>query len=108
MLRAQVFPSAVVAVLLSAVPTAMQAANEPMLSGTYRCEGPQQVCEWSGTTFTVQQTGANFEIRNERGETGRGTIGGPYLSLGPTWNMLGVVLADNRIQWSNGTHWRRQ
>jgi hypothetical protein len=28
--------------------------------------------------------------------------------VGGPWNMLGVILPDNRIQWSNGTDWRKR
>ena len=83
----------------------------PDLAGTYKCEGDETSCGWSGWTFTVAQTGADLEIKNEKSEVGHAKLTSPIsLSAGPIWNMLGtIVSADNRlIQWSNGTNWRRQ
>jgi hypothetical protein len=30
------------------------------------------------------------------------------ISAGPPWNSIGVVMPDRSIQWSSGTHWRKQ
>ena len=82
----------------------------PNLAGTYQCEGDETTCGWSGWTFTVTQDGADFQVKNEKGEIGNGKLTSHMsLSLGPVWNMLGVIVApDNRvIQWSNGTNWRK-
>jgi hypothetical protein len=86
-----------------------QGAN-PNLAGTYRCGPDAKACQWSGTTFTVTQTGNNLDIKNEKGEAGSATITSNIsLSAGPPWNMLGVLSGDNRnIDWSNGTQWRKQ
>lgn len=86
-------------------------ASLPNLAGTYSCEGDETACGWSGWTFTVTQSGADLEIKNEKGEVGAAKLTSPIsLSAGPIWNMLGtIVSADNRvIQWSNGTNWRKQ
>ena len=83
----------------------------PNLSGTYSCEGDETACGWSGWTFTVTQSGADLDIKNEKGDVGKAKLTSHIsLSVGPTWNMLGtIVSADNRvIQWSNGTAWRKQ
>jgi hypothetical protein len=83
----------------------------PNLNGTYRCEGEPKVCERSGSTFVVTQSGSDLQIKNEKGETGDGKLTSNIsLSVGPIWNMLGVIgVPDNRlIQWSNGTTWRKQ
>lgn len=89
------------------------AAAEPLpnLNGTYRCEGDPKVCQRSGSTFVVTQSGSDLQIKNEKGETGDGKLTSDIsLSVGPIWNMLGVIGSpDNRlIQWSNGTTWRKQ
>ena len=83
----------------------------PDLGGTYKCEGDETTCGWSGWTFTVNQSGPNLDIKNEKGDVGHAKLTSHIsLSAGPIWNMLGtIVSADNRvIQWSNGTTWRKQ
>jgi len=96
---------------LSSVAAAQEAATPlPNLSGTYKCEGDETACGWSGWTFTVAQTGANVEIKNEKGDVGSAKLTSRIsLSAGPVWNMLGTIVStDNRvIQWSNGTTWRK-
>jgi hypothetical protein len=98
---------------LSSIAAAQPQAATPLpnLAGTYSCEGDETACGWSGWTFTVTQSGADLEIKNEKGEIGSGKVTSRItLSAGPIWNMLGtIVSADNRvIQWSNGTNWRKQ
>src|SRR6185503_17177434 len=82
----------------------------PSLGGTYRCEGDAKTCAVSGSTFTMTQSGNELEIKNDKGEIGNGRLTSNIsLSVGPIWNMLGVLSPDNRaIQWSNGTVWRKQ
>jgi len=83
----------------------------PNIFGTYKCEGDETACGWSGWAFTVTQSGADLEIKNEKGDVGHAKLTSRIsLSAGPTWNMLGTITsADNReIQWSNGTTWRKQ
>ena len=83
----------------------------PDLGGTYRCEGDEKACGSSGSTFTVTRSGADLQIKNEKGGVGSAKLTSNIsLSAGPTLNMLGVIASpDNHlIQWSNGTHWRKQ
>lgn len=81
----------------------------PNLSGTYRCVPEPSSCQSSGQTFTVTQSGNNLDLKNDRGDVGRGTVTSDIsLSSGPPWNMLGVILPGNGIQWSNGTKWQKQ
>ena len=79
-------------------------------SGSYKCGPDAKACQWSGSTFTVTQTGKNLEIKNDKGDTGTGTVTSQIsLSAGAPWNMLGVVSNDSHvIDWSNGTVWRKQ
>jgi len=89
--------------------TAVQAAQAPNLAGTYRCGPDAKACEWSGTTFTVTQTGNNLDVKNDKGAIGTATLTSNIsLSAGPPWNMLGVISANNVVDWSNGTQWRKQ
>jgi len=80
------------------------------LSGSYRCGPDAKACQWSGSTFTISQTGKNLEIKNDKGAAGTGTLTSEIsVSAGPPWNMLGVISDGNRvIDWCNGTVWRRQ
>jgi hypothetical protein len=79
------------------------------LSGTYRCKPEPSSCQWSGQRFTVVQSGDKLDLKNDKGEVAQGTVTSNIsLSVGGPWNMLGVVLPDNEIQWSNGTEWQKQ
>jgi hypothetical protein len=83
----------------------------PDLSGSYRCEGHEAACNSSGTVFTVTQSGADLEIKNDKGDIGNAKLTSNItLTAGPIWNMLGVITSpdNNLIQWSNGTSWRKQ
>jgi hypothetical protein len=82
----------------------------PNLSGTYRCEADPTPCKDSGQTFTVNQSGAKFEAKNEKGEVAAGTVTSKVsVSLGPPWNKLGIILPDNKtIEWAAGTKWLKQ
>ena len=96
---------------LTSIATAQTNRSLPQLAGTYKCEGEETACGWSGWTFTVTQSGPDLEIKNEKGDVGHAKLTSPIsLSAGPVWNMLGtIVSSDNRvIQWSNGTNWRKQ
>ncbi len=89
-------------------PAAAQGAA-PNLSGTYRCEPQPVSCQWSGQTFTIAQNGTQLDMKNDKGDVGRGLLSSnSTLSVGAPWNMLGVVEQGNRIQWSNGTQWQKQ
>ena len=86
-----------------------QPAAVPNFSGTYRCEPEPVSCQASGQTFTVTQSGDTLEMKNDKGLVGRASVTSNIsLSAGGPWNMLGVVVPDGRIQWSNGTVWRKQ
>jgi hypothetical protein len=91
-------------------PAQAETGKLPDLSGTYRCEPQPRSCEWSGDTFTVTQSGAVLQLKNEKGDIGEARMSSPItLSVGAPWNMIGEVLSDHHtIQWSNGTNWRKQ
>jgi hypothetical protein len=81
----------------------------PKLSGNYRCVPEPSSCQWSGQTFTIDQTGTRLDMKNDKGDVAQGLLSSNVtLSVGAPWNMLGVILPDNRIQWSNGTIWRKE
>jgi hypothetical protein len=82
----------------------------PELSGTYRCEPYPAACNNSGQTFTLTQSGAKVDIKNERGGVGQGTLTSAItVSVGAPWNTIGVISSDGRtIEWSAGTRWRKQ
>jgi hypothetical protein len=43
------------------------------------------------------------------GDIGQATItSNVSLSVGGPWNMLGVIVPGNKIQWSNRTDWQKQ
>jgi hypothetical protein len=86
-----------------------QSTAAPNFAGTYRCEPEPVSCQASGQIFTVTQSGNDLELKNDHGLIGRATVTSNIsLSAGGPWNMLGVVVPDGRIQWSNGTAWRKQ
>jgi hypothetical protein len=91
------------------VPAHAQGQQLPNLSGTYKCEPEPSPCR-NGQTFTVTQAGSKLDLKDESGNIAQGTVTSNIsVSVGPTWNMLGTILPDNRvIQWSNGTQWRKQ
>ena len=83
---------------------------EANLSGSYKCGPDAKACQWSGSAFTITQTGKELEIKNDKGATGTGTLTSEIsVSAGPPCNMLGVISGSNGvIDWSNGTVWRKQ
>jgi hypothetical protein len=84
-----------------------QGGSSPNLSGTYRCSTEPAQCQ--APTFSIAQTGQTLEIKAENGPIANGTITSDItVSAGPPWNSLGVVMPDHSIQWSSGTHWRKQ
>jgi hypothetical protein len=97
------------AIALVGYSQASQTAN-PNLTGMYRCQPEPESCQNSGATFTVTQTGNTLDVKNDKGAIGQGTLTSNIsISMGPPWNMLGVIAPDNRsVQWSNGTTWRKQ
>jgi hypothetical protein len=77
-------------------------------AGTYRCEAEGMGCAASGATFTVTQTGTALSVTNDKNAVGSGSVTSNItISMGPPWNMLGVVHEPNTIDWSNGTRWRK-
>jgi hypothetical protein len=81
--------------------------SAPNLSGTYRCSPEPAQCQ--APSFSVSQAGTTLEMRAENGPVAEGKITSDItISAGPPWNSLGVILPDRSIQWSNGTHWRKQ
>jgi len=109
-MKTSVFLSTMTALAAIALLGSAYAAQQANLAGTYRCGPDAKSCQWSGTTFTVTQTGANLEVKNEKNEVGSGTVTSAItVSMGPPWNMMGLVSGDSRtIDWSNGTQWRKQ
>jgi hypothetical protein len=105
------FIATVATLLLQPAAFAAQSGTSlPNLAGTYRCDGNDAVCAMTGRSFAITQSGADLEIKNEKGEIGSAKLTSNIsLSAGPLWNMFGVLSPDNRaIQWSNGTNWRKQ
>ena len=81
----------------------------PNLTGTYRCQPEPSSCQWSGQSFTIMQDGTKLDMKSDKGDVGQGLLSSnTTLSVGAPWNMLGVILPDQRIQWSNGTVWSKQ
>jgi hypothetical protein len=81
--------------------------SAPNLSGTYRCAPEPVQCQ--APTFSISQNGATLELKAENGPVAEGKVTSDItLSAGPPWNSNGVVMPDRSIQWSNGTHWRKQ
>lgn len=86
-----------------------QPAAVPNFSGTYRCEPEPSSCKSSGQTFTVTQAGSILELKSDDGAVGQAKLTSNIsMSVGGPWNMVGVVVPDGRIQWSNGTVWHKQ
>ena len=110
MLKRSIFVPSIITLAALAFLGHAQASQQTNLAGTYRCGPDAKACEWSGTTFTVMQNGNSLEAKNEKNAVGTGTVTSPIsVSMGPPWNMLGVVSADGRsIEWSNSTQWRKQ
>jgi hypothetical protein len=77
------------------------------LSGTYRCSPEPAQCQ--APTFSISQTGQPLEIKAENGPIAEGKVTSNItVSAGPPWNSIGTVMPDRSIQWSSGTHWRKQ
>ena len=97
----------VVAMIAASVLTATVRADEtlPNLSARFRCEAQPAPCR-SGETFTVTQSGDQIEFKSDNGRGGNSKLTSRISLSGlPPWNSLGVITADNRIEWSNGTQW---
>jgi hypothetical protein len=104
--------TAIAAVALLALASSDRAPAQPAaanLSGSYRCEPEPSSCQWTGQSFTIAQSGTRLDMKSDKGDVAQGLLSSNVtVSVGAPWNMLGVILPDNRIQWSNGTLWRKQ
>src|SRR3954449_10057188 len=71
----------------------------PDLSGKYRCVSDSRLCQTS--TFLISQSGRKLEVKSDQGQIGAGEVTSPLsVSLGPPWNVNGVILSDQRtIEW---------
>ncbi len=88
---------------------AQPAASPPDISGTYQCQPAPQPCLWSGATPSITQSGADLQIKNDKGETANAKLTSDItISAGGPINSYGVIRADHSIDWSNGTTWRKQ
>src|SRR5580704_18272138 len=94
---------------LSAIAFTGQASAQgavPNLAGTYRCSPEPIAC--NAPTYTVTQNGNVLELKAENGTIAEAKVtSARTLSGGPPFNSNGLILPDNSIQWSNGTHWRK-
>ncbi len=100
------------ATVFGAIALASGAASQPAaanFAGTYRCEAGGDACMWSGASFTVTQAGNVLDVKNDKGAVGSGHVTSPItISMGPPWNMFGVVHQQGTIDWSNGSQWKKQ
>jgi hypothetical protein len=101
--------AAVITTLVAFVPPGQGHAqgSSANLAGTYRCSPEPAQCQ--APTFSILQNGPALEIKAENGPIADGkTTSDLTISAGPPWNSIGVVMPDGSIQWSSGTHWRKQ
>jgi hypothetical protein len=79
------------------------------LRGAYRCVPEPSPCPWPGQTMSIAQSGSTLELKHEGGSfAGAKVTSDITVSGDPPWNAIGILLPDHSIQWSNGTHWRKQ
>jgi hypothetical protein len=101
--------AAIAVVTIGSSGLALAQGAAPNLSGTYRCAPEPSSCQWSGQTFTVAQSGTKLDMKSDKGDIGQALLSSnTTLSVGAPWNMLGVIMPDQSIQWSNGTIWHKQ
>jgi hypothetical protein len=106
MVKLPVLVCIVAAASASALSAARAEQAAPNLAGTYRCEPQPTPCQ--GQSYTVTQSGNQIEFKSDKGTVGHATVTSRVsLSGTPPWNSLGVITPDNRIEWSNGTQWRK-
>jgi hypothetical protein len=75
--------------------------------GRYRCEPQPAPCR-SGEMFTVTQSGDQIEFKSDNGLIGNAKLTSRISLSGlAPWNSLGVITPGNRLEWSNGTQWRK-
>jgi curli biogenesis system outer membrane secretion channel CsgG len=100
---------AIFATLAAFVPPGQASAqgSASNLSGAYRCSPEPAQCQ--APTFSISQTGQTLEIKAENGPIAEGKMTSDItVSAGPPWNSIGIVMSDRSIQWSSGTHCRKQ
>jgi hypothetical protein len=86
-----------------------QGASPPDLSGTYQCQPDPAPCLWPGASPSISQSGKKLQVKNDKGETADAMQTSDItISAGGPLNSLGIVRADNSIDWSDGTKWRKQ
>ncbi len=91
------------------VPARAQQSVHANLGGTYRCEPQPSPCPWPGQTMTISQSGATLDLHNAQGSFDTAKLtSDTTISAAPPWNVVGLVLPDHSIQWSDGTQWRKQ
>jgi hypothetical protein len=99
----------IVTLAASALPGPAPAQQGANVSGAYRCEPEPSPCPWPGQTMSITQSGSVLDLKNQDGSFADAKLTSDItISGGPPWNAIGVVLSDHSIQWSNGTHWRKQ
>jgi hypothetical protein len=107
MLNKPVFISLIATLTTLALPGQAPQGAQVNLSGLYRCEPEPAPCPWP--TMSITQSGSDLDLKNENGSVAPAKLTSDItLSGGPPWNAIGIVLPDHSIQWSNGTHWRKQ
>src|SRR6266446_10812152 len=74
MLKTSTFVSAFITLAAIAFVGHAQASQQTNLAGTYRCGPDAKACQWSGTTFTVTQSGNSLEAKNEKNAVGTATL----------------------------------
>jgi hypothetical protein len=105
----KILAASIIAIVALAPCALVAQASAPNLSGTWRCVPEPSSCQSGGQTFNVSQSGNDLDVKNDKGDVGRMQLtSNTSLSAGAPWNMLGVILPDGAIQWSNGTKWQKQ
>lgn len=79
-----------------------QVGDVPNLSGSWTCEG---MCQFTGATARIVQSGTNLECWNEANQLSRGSF--TSTTTITCWGG-GTISADRRvIRWSDGNRWTR-
>lgn len=105
----KILAASVISIVALAPCELLAQGSAPNLSGTWLCAPEPSSCQLGGQTFTVTQSGNNLDVKNDKGDVGRAELTSNIsLSASAPWNMLGVILPDGAIQWSNGTKWQKQ
>ncbi len=79
------------------------------LSGTYQCKPNPSPCLWSGATASITQSGKKLQIKGANGAMADATLTSAVtIAAGGTFNSLGIIRADESIDWSDGTKWTKR